>query len=55
MGFVASGPVDDAEEDINSSAKMEDTCLFLEIVERNRFLEVAKADAVDSAVTATTN
>ncbi len=50
MGFVESGPADDAEEVVDSRAKMEDACLW--VVERNRLLAV-KADAVESAVTAT--
>ena len=53
MGFVESGPADDSEE---ASAKMEDACLLLAgwgwVVERNRLLAV-KADAFESAATAT--
>ena len=56
MGFVESGPADDAEDVVDSSAKMEDVCLLPAgwgwVVERNRLLAV-KADAVESAVTAT--
>ena len=57
MGFVASGPADDVEEDIDSLAKMEDACLFLAgwgwVVERYRLRSAVKADAVDSAIAAT--
>ena len=56
MGFVESGTADDAEKEVDSSAKMEDVCLLPAglgwVVEINRLLAV-KADAVESAVTAT--